>query len=116
MMKHQKPLLIVLVLALTGTFLMNRYVFGKAAPTDDTKRKWEYCHLYPSSFRDGNHYKAALETATTPEGRLDKIDSNNTGMVALNRLGADGWELVAVIPSTDGSTGSTEYILKRPRP
>ena len=112
-MKHQKLLLISIVLTLTGTFLMTRYAFARSAPADETKRKWEYCHVYPPSFREGNRYKAALETATTPEGQFDKIDSNNTGMVALNKLGADGWELVAVIPTT---SGSNEYILKRPRP
>jgi hypothetical protein len=89
-MRHQKPLLIVLVLTMAGTFLLNRYVFAKSASADDAKRKWEYCHLYGSSVQEGNHYKAALETATTPEGRFDEIDSNYTGVVALNRLGADG--------------------------
>jgi len=111
-MRFQKSLVFVLLLAAAVTFLMNRFVFGKSATADDSKRKWEYCRVYGSSHREGNNYKAQLETASTPVGRIDEIDSNYTGVVALNNLGADGWELVAVIQS---GGPHPEYILKRPK-
>jgi hypothetical protein len=112
-MKIQKPLLIVLVLAVTGMFLMSRYVFAKSSPADDAKRKWEYCHLYAPLTRDeGNHYKAAFQTEASPQGKWDYVDSDYTGLGALNRLGADGWEVVLIIPVANGPS---EYLLKRPR-
>jgi hypothetical protein len=111
-MKNQKPLLIVLVLAVTGTFLMNRYVFAKSSPADDGKRKWEYCHLHAPNRDEGNHYKAAFQIETTPQGKWDYVDSDYSGLVALNRLGVDGWEVVFIIPVANGPN---EYLLKRPR-
>jgi hypothetical protein len=37
------------------------------------------------------------------------------GVGALNTLGAEGWELVAIIPD-QSMQANAEYILKRPKP
>jgi hypothetical protein len=57
----------------------------------------------PYSTVDG--WKVAVARGGEPEIR----DSYHTGVAALNKLGADGWELV-------GATGdATKFFLRRPK-
>jgi hypothetical protein len=113
-MKHSKPLLIVLLLMFAGTLLLSRYVFAQPARVAETKRKWEYCNLYRATLGGGaNRWVAKFVTGGTSAGRLEEMDTNYSSVGALNKLGADGWELVAVIPAPERAP---EYILKRPKP
>ncbi len=106
-------ILLLVVLGTVGLLALNRYAAAKPSTTEETKRKWEYCHVFASYPTENNHYKAPIESASTPVGRFDEIDSNYGGLAALNKLGADGWELVAILPSNGNGP---EYILKRPKP
>jgi len=110
-MKYQTPLLTLLMLGLAGMFLVNRYALAKPSAADGTKQKWEYCRLAGGSYHEDNRYTQILVSATTPEGK--PIDSDYYAVTGLDKLGAEGWELVAVMP---GNNGIPEYILKRPKP
>jgi len=99
--------------ALAGMFLVTHYAFAKSASVAKTKPEWEYCRLYASHAIGNSRYSANFATATAPDG-ADVIDSNHNGVLALNKLGADGWELVAVIPTPDSGGGDqAAYIFKR---
>jgi hypothetical protein len=115
MRNRTNTLLILLVLALGVFVLANRHVIARPSLADDGKRKWEYCHLYGSGYsKDENKWKAQFITSSTPAGRADEIDSSPDGLVALNKLGSEGWEVVWVIQQNP--TSPPEYILKRPKP
>jgi hypothetical protein len=115
MRNRTSTLLILLVLALGVFFLANRYVIARPSPADEGKRKWEYCHLYSGGYiKDENKWKAQFITSSTPAGRFDEIDSSYDGLVALNKLGSEGWEVVWVMQQNP--TSPPEYILKRPKP
>jgi hypothetical protein len=112
MRNRTNTLLILLALAF-GVFLVaNQYVIAKPSP-DEGKRKWEYCHVFSASSQETNKWKASVLTSATTAGRFDEIDTSADGLVGLNKLGAEGWELVAIIQN---SSGSPDYILKRPKP
>jgi hypothetical protein len=108
MRNRTNTLLILLTLAFGVFFLANRYVIARASAAEDGKRKWEYGHLYSSSC-PGNVCKAGFKSASTPAGQWDEIDSTYDGLGALNNLGAQGWELVAIVPNGN----QPEYLLKR---
>ena len=111
MRNRRITLLALLVLGCGGLLALNRYATAKPTSPEETKRKWEYCYVFRSQLLE-NHYKAQM---TSPDGRTNEIDSSYMGVGALNKLGAEGWELVAIIP--DQSTqANAEYILKRPKP
>jgi maleate cis-trans isomerase len=112
-MSNRKMTLVVLfALSVSGFLVMNRYVIAKPSLDQETKRKWEYCHLY-ASVSNGESYHAQIVYASTPAGRIDEIDSSYAGVGALNKLGAEGWEVVGIIPT---QSPGPEFILKRPKP
>jgi hypothetical protein len=113
MQNRTKTLLILVAIAFGVFFLANRYVIARPSPAEDSKRKWEYGHLYPSYRTGENEYKAQFGTSSTPAGRTDEIGSSFDGLAALNKLGADGWEVVWVIQS---GSNQPEYLLKRAKP
>lgn len=111
-MRNRKiTLLALLVFGCVGLLALNRYATAKPASPEETKHKWEYCYLFRSQLSE-NHYKAQM---ISPDGRTIEIDSSYMGVGALNKLGAEGWELVAIIPD-QSMQANAEYILKRPRP
>jgi hypothetical protein len=112
-MRNKKITLMVLLMLGFGAFLaVDRYVIAKPSPTEETKQKWEYCRVL-GSYRSGeNHYKAQIIFPSTPDGRIDEIESSFSGLAALNKLGAEGWEIVGIIQNQS----NPEYILKRPKP
>jgi hypothetical protein len=113
-MRNRTNTLLMLVLLAFGVFfLANRYVIARPSPAEDSKRKWEYGHLYPSYRTGENEYKTQFSTTSTPAGRTDEIGSSFDGLGALNKLGADGWEVVWVIQN---GSNQPEYLLKRTKP
>jgi len=114
MRNRTNTLLILLAIAFGVFFLANRYVIAKPSPADEGKRKWEYGYLGSSWRRtEDSGYKASFATSSTLAGRTDEIDSSYDGLVALNKLGADGWEIAWII---EHGSNQPEYILKRPKP
>lgn len=111
-MRNRKITLLALIVFGCGVLLaLNRYATAKPTLPEETKRKWEYCYLFRSQLSE-NHYKAQM---TAPDGRTIEIDSSYMGVGALNKLGAEGWDLVAIIPD-QSMQANAEYILKRPKP
>jgi hypothetical protein len=77
---------------------------GSAAPA--TRQKWEYCTIL--NITPGT---AGWKAQVARGGIIETMDSDLSGTSTLNRLGAEGWELVSVshLPGN-----SAEYFLKRP--
>ncbi len=76
------------------------------SPTLATRQKWEYCTILNITPGTGG-WKAQVARG----GVIETMDSDLSGTTTLNRLGADGWELVSVSHQTGNSA---EYFLKRP--
>ena len=111
-MRNNKMTLLVLLVLGFGVFLVvSRYAVAKSSPTEGAKQKWEYCHVFGTYHTENNQYKAQMISASTPDGRIDEIESSFGGLVALNKLGAEGWEIVAILPNQS----NPEYIMKRPK-
>lgn len=101
-------LLFLIVFGFGALLMVNRYANARPSDSEETNRKWEYCRVY-GSYLVGDKYKAQIKLPSTPEGKVDEIDSSHDGFVALNKLGAQGWELVAMPSQPQYS----EYLLKR---
>jgi len=90
MRNRRTALLVLLVVGAGALLLASRYAIAKPSLAEETKRKWEYCHIlgtYPSG---DNHYKAQIIFPSTPDGRIDEIERSFGGLAALNKLGAEG--------------------------
>jgi hypothetical protein len=77
---------------------------GNSAPA--TRQKWEYCAIL--NITPGT---AGWKAQVARGGIIETMDSDLSGTSTLNRLGAEGWELVSVSHQTGNSA---EYFLKRP--
>ena len=99
-------ILLIVIVAMVGLHVWNIAGSSTAAQTQESKKaqKWEYCYMSaPYSTVDGS--KVMVFRGGEPEIR----DSDHTGVAALNKLGADGWELV-------GTSGdATKFFLRRPK-
>jgi hypothetical protein len=71
-----------------------------------TRQRWEYCTIL--SVTPGT---AGWKAQVARGGIIETMDSDLSGTTTLNKLGADGWELVSVSHQTGNSA---EYFLKRP--
>lgn len=97
------------VIVLTG---LGRQVFpaqtrASTPQTGATQRlRWEYCVVNEISLTTLG-WKAHLSRG----GNVETVDSDMTGISAVNRLGAEGWEIVNVVHEKGNSA---EYFLKRP--
>jgi len=79
---------------------------GSSMPASRQVQKWEYCTILNTSPGTGG-WKAQVARG----GSIETMDSDVSGITTLNKLGAEGWELVGVVHQTGYST---EYFLKRP--
>ena len=77
---------------------------GSAASA--TRQKWEYCTIL--NITPGT---AGWKAQVARGGIIETMDSDLSGTSTLNRLGAEGWELVSV---SHQPPNSAEYFLKRP--
>jgi hypothetical protein len=109
MRNRKMGLMLLLGISFGFSLVLGRYVTAKSSSAEVTKQKWEYCHLFRSYSSGENQYKAQVLLPSTPNGRIDEIESDLRGMGALNKLGAEGWEVVGIIPNEP----NPEYILKR---
>jgi Tfp pilus assembly protein PilV len=111
-MLFQRKQILVLVLSVIGIVSiaeLGRYAFQAqtrppASPL--TRVRWEYCTVNTITPGTGG-WKAQVFYGTNSQS----VESDMTGILAVNRLGVDGWEVVSVVHQTGNST---EYFLKRP--
>jgi hypothetical protein len=80
---------------------------GRASQAPAPRLRWEYCTILNITPGTGG-WKAQVARG----GVIETMDSDLSGTSTLNRLGAEGWELVSVSHQTGNSA---EYFLKRPR-
>ena len=75
------------------------------AQTRIGRERWEYCTVNTISPGSGG-WKAQIFRG----GNVENAESDISGILTVNRLGSDGWELVSV---AHVSGNSVEYFLKR---
>ena len=114
--------LILTVICLATIVLVSRHhPLGEAmAQSQEKHQKWEYCYV-SSPFMFGTSGSISTKVYVSQGGEKWLADSDSTGVAALNKLGADGWELVSASDELTFTGGapilpqSTRFILKRPR-
>ena len=118
--KSAAVVLAVVCLA-TIVLLSRQNVLGEAMAQSDKHQKWEYCYV-SSPFYFGTVGNYSLKVYVSQGGEKWMADSDNTGVAALNKLGAEGWELVSASDelTNNGSSPAnppttTRFLLKRPR-
>lgn len=91
-------------------FVLGFYLWvDKPIEAQDTAPTWEYAILVYGN-NDASVFTGNDETAGALTALLVPQDSNAANIaLALNVMGADGWELVDMIPG-----GSTIYMFKKP--
>lgn len=115
--------LVVVVVSLATLVSLSRHdLLGKArAQSKEKPQKWEYCYV-SSAFQFGTVGNISFKVYVSQGGEKWLADSDSTGVTALNRLGADGWELVSASDELTYTGGSpvtppmlTRFLLKRPK-
>jgi hypothetical protein len=116
-------ILVLLVISLATLILISRHqLLGSAmAQSQERPQKWEYCYV-SSAFQSGTIGNISFKVYVSQGGEKWLADSDSTGVAALNRLGADGWELVSASDELTYTGGSpitppmlTRFLLKRPK-
>lgn len=93
-----------------GLLIISAILISSNVVAQDTAPAWEYAILVYGN-DDARVHTGNTETDNTLTGLLVPQDSNASNIaLALNVMGADGWELVDFIPG-----GSTLYMFKRPK-
>jgi hypothetical protein len=108
--RKQILVLVLSVIALVSAAGLSRYAFQAqtrpTSPSPYTRVRWEYCTV--NMITPGS----AGWKAQVSYGNITRSEeSDMTGISTVNRLGADGWELVSVVHQTGNSA---EYFLMRP--
>ena len=115
--------LVLLVIGLATFISTSRInVLGESIAQSQVKsQKWEYCYV-SSAFYAGTVGNASFKVYVSQGGEKSLADSDSTGVAALNKLGADGWELVSASDELTYTGGSpvtppivTRFLLKRPK-
>ena len=120
----RKVFLVLTVICLAAIVLLGRHhVLGEAmAQAQEKHQKWEYCYV-SSPLQVGN-VSGGISTKVfvSQGGEKWLADSDSTGVSALNKLGAEGWELVSAsdeLPypgvSPVVAPTMTRFLLKRPK-
>lgn len=119
----QSAVLGLLVIGLATLASLSRdHLLGEAmAQSKEKPQKWEYCYV-SSAFQSGTVGNISFKVYVSQGGEKSLVDSDSTGVAALNRLGADGWELVSASDELTYTGGSpvtppivTRFLLKRPK-
>ena len=114
-----RSLLSVIMIVLVAVIFLQRSNLLNAvtAQPQEVKKiqKWDYCYVSsPFNYETANTWKVNVSYGS--EVRM--ADSDSTGIAALNKLGAEGWELISAsdqVVRQGGAEISTRFILKRPR-
>ena len=107
--------LALFVMALGTTILLNRYdLLGEAKAQSQKSQKWEYCYV-TSPFSYGSSDNVSFKVYVSQGGEKSLADSDSTGVAALNKLGAEGWELVSASDELTNPPTVTRFLLKRPK-
>jgi hypothetical protein len=111
--KNFKVVFSLTVLSLAAFALLGGFNLAKSAfaqPQAKTVQRWEYCYMsVPQPGKDGSYVTISRGDAQ------ETLESDTTGAKALNRLGADGWELVGVSNEVTNNHTYSRFFLKRPR-
>ena len=112
-------LLLTVVVVATLVLLSRIHSPGEAmAQSQQKPQKWEYCYV-SSPFQYGGNGGVTTKVFVSQGGEKWLADSDSTGVSALNRLGAEGWELVSAsdeLLNTGGAPAlptTTRFLLKR---
>lgn len=122
-MKNQitrSAVLLLTVVAVATLFLLSRIHSPSEAMAQSQQKlqKWEYCYV-SSPFQYGGNGGITTKVFVSQGGEKWLADSDSTGVSALNKLGAEGWELVSAsdeLMSTGGAPRpptTTRFLLKR---
>ena len=110
-----------LICLATIGFFTRHHLFGEAmAQSREKPQQWEYCYV-SSPFLFGSTGNISTKVFVSQGGEKWLADSDSTGVSALNKLGADGWELVSASDELTNNGGtpppptSTRFLLKRPK-
>lgn len=112
--------LVLTVICLATIVLLNRYYPSAEAmaQSQEKNQKWEYCFV-SSPLQVGTAGGISTKVYVYQGGEKLLADSDSTGVTPLNKLGAEGWELVS---ASDDHTYSgppmnqpptTRFVLKR---
>jgi hypothetical protein len=104
---------LVLVATLAGIIVLSRVNTQARGQSLETKRvpQWEYCFVSsPYSYEKANHFVVNVSYG----GASQMAETDVTGVSALNKLGAEGWELLG-FNTIPGQTPATTYVFKRPK-
>lgn len=114
------PILLMLGLA-TLISLSRPHLLGEAmAQSQPKSQKWEYCYV-SSPFQYAIGSTVSFKVWVSLGGEKSLADSDGTGVAALNKLGAEGWELVTASDELNVTGGEpvppvvTRFLLKRPK-
>lgn len=120
----QSVVLVLLVVGLATLVSLSRHdLVGEAmAQSKEKPQKWEYCYV-SSAFQSGTIGNISFKVYVSQGSEKWLADSDSTGVAALNRLGAEGWELVTASDELTYTGGSpvnppmlTRFLLKRSKP
>ncbi|HEX7334310.1 MAG TPA: hypothetical protein VF290_22615 [Pyrinomonadaceae bacterium] len=113
-------LLLTVVSLVTLVSLSRHQLQGTAlAQSQEKPKKWEYCYVSSPFLYGSSGGVVSTKVFVSQGGEKWLADSDSTGVSALNRLGADGWELVSAsdeLMNTGGAPSlptTTRFLLKR---
>lgn len=119
----RSALLVLVFVCLVTLILLGRgHSSGEAMAQSQQKyQKWEYCYV-TSPFSYGSPDNPTLKVYISQGAEKLLADTDTTGVAVLNRLGAEGWELVGASDELTYPGGTpinppttTRFLLKRPR-
>ena len=109
------PIALVVMVAVAGMIFLSRLNTQATAQSQETKRatQWEYCFVTnPYAYERANNWVVSVSYG----GSSQIAETDVTGVSALNKLGAEGWELVGISNTSDKERPTpTSYIFKRPK-
>jgi hypothetical protein len=111
------PIALVVVVGLAGILLGRHSTMNQAMGQSQQAKKaqqWEYCYVSsPYTYKTANNWQVNISYG----GATQMADTDMTGVAALDKLGADGWELVSASDESvgQGQPSKTGFLLKRPK-
>jgi hypothetical protein len=109
-MRNRNQVFTLVMIGLCGFLLVSRQKPASATSLAETKEHFEYC-IVLVKYEPNHHWKTQIINADAPDPRPIEADMDSTydGLATLNKLGAQGWEVVS------RDTRNSSYLLKRPK-